>query len=230
MTKQSHGATALPPTKLYGRLMEEAKLRLAAIDAACSGPSGLVAPFVGEFCYLQLRMLCELIALACLVAHGDVPGAEKRNVRKAWAAKSIIDALAELHPPFYPTPVTQVEVTPGEITYSALAPSEYLTKKELVTLSGRCGDLLHRGDIGKVRANGLRFKLAPDVQELQEIATWASKITALLSAHLIALHDEKTIYLCFLRTDQSDRVSIGIGNVLGPIWPHEIEKASAGIT
>jgi hypothetical protein len=26
-----------------------------------------------ELIYLQLRMICELIALACLTAHGDVP-------------------------------------------------------------------------------------------------------------------------------------------------------------
>jgi hypothetical protein len=54
---------------LYAQLMEEAKSRLTAIDGAVKGESGLPVLFVREFCYLQLRMPCEAIALGCLVAH-----------------------------------------------------------------------------------------------------------------------------------------------------------------
>jgi hypothetical protein len=83
---------------LYCALMEEAKHRLACIDGAIDGRTGLPYQAVVEFCFLQLRMLCELIALGCLIAHGDVnPGAK---LRKAYAADEIIGLLEKLHPFF----------------------------------------------------------------------------------------------------------------------------------
>jgi hypothetical protein len=225
MIKSAHSSKALHPIRLYGRLMEEAKIRLSAIHAACAGTSGLLAPFVGEFCYLQLRMLCELIALACLVAHGDVPGTDARKVRKAWAAGLIIDVLDKLHPPFYPMPVVEAVVQPGKREYRALPASEYLTKEDLKTLSSRCSNFLHRGDVMKVRDQGLRFKPMIDESDLLEIVSWTNKIMSLLGGHLIALHDEKTIYICFLRTDESEDVFIGAASVLGSIWPHVVKKS-----
>jgi hypothetical protein len=42
------------------------------IDAAINGRTGLPAPIVREYSYLQLRVLSELIALGCLTAHGDI--------------------------------------------------------------------------------------------------------------------------------------------------------------
>lgn len=50
--------------QLYCGLMEEAKLRIAAIEGNLSGKTGLPGQIVRESCYLQLRLLCELIALA----------------------------------------------------------------------------------------------------------------------------------------------------------------------
>lgn len=63
----------LEAASLYADLMNEVKVRIAAIDAGTGGLLGaLPAPIVQEHCYLQLRMCCELIALGCLVAHGDI--------------------------------------------------------------------------------------------------------------------------------------------------------------
>jgi hypothetical protein len=64
----------------YCGLMEELKARHAVvskvlIDARES--QFVLTPYVlGELCFLQLRMMCELIALGCLLVHGDVPGRE----------------------------------------------------------------------------------------------------------------------------------------------------------
>jgi len=60
------------PQALYTSLMEEAKSRFGVIESAIEGKLG-VADFIAcEIAFLQLRMLCEIVALACLVAHGDV--------------------------------------------------------------------------------------------------------------------------------------------------------------
>ena len=69
---------------LYADLMEEVKIRLSCIEIAVSGKLFLPSKIVEEICYLQLRMLCELIALGCLTAHGDI--AKSKSLQKAWAA------------------------------------------------------------------------------------------------------------------------------------------------
>ena len=80
---------------LYADLMEEAKARIAAIDTAINKTTALLPPtFIQEFCFLQLRMLCELIALGCLVAHGDI--AETSKLKAEWSADDIIKALKKI--------------------------------------------------------------------------------------------------------------------------------------
>ena len=56
-----------------------------------------------EFCFLQLRLLCELVALSCLVAHGTYPLCKPtRAEKKAYSADEIMKKLEELRPHFYP--------------------------------------------------------------------------------------------------------------------------------
>jgi hypothetical protein len=51
----------------YTGLMREIRTRLLIIESALNRKTGLPPVFVQEFCYLQLRMVCELIALGCLI-------------------------------------------------------------------------------------------------------------------------------------------------------------------
>lgn len=67
---------------LYANLMGEAKFRLACIELAIGGKTQLPAPAVREFCYLQLRLLCELISLGCLVAHGDISSSYSKRLMR----------------------------------------------------------------------------------------------------------------------------------------------------
>jgi|SRR5882724_2304781 len=66
-----------------------------------------------EFCYLQLRMLCELIAVGCLVVHGDVEGT--KGLCKVWAADKVMKRLEKLHPDFYPHPMVFTFPKPGPV-------------------------------------------------------------------------------------------------------------------
>jgi hypothetical protein len=86
--------------QLYANIMEEIKLRLEGINHATAGQTGMPFPLVNEFCFLQLRMLCELIALGCLVAHGDIEATRTRKYRTAYAADDIIKMLEALHSDF----------------------------------------------------------------------------------------------------------------------------------
>jgi hypothetical protein len=66
---------------LYAALMEEVKVRVDAFNWLITGRSGLSGSIIRESCFLQLRFLCELIALGCLVAHGDIKGARSKSLR-----------------------------------------------------------------------------------------------------------------------------------------------------
>ena len=85
-------------SQLYASLMQEVKHRIDAINQALQGRTFLPHPFVREFCWLQLRMLCELVALGCLVAHGDIAFLKPHKVGKAYSADDIIRRLTELRP------------------------------------------------------------------------------------------------------------------------------------
>jgi hypothetical protein len=116
-------------------LMNEAKCRLLAIDAALEGKTGLPNGVICEFRFLELTVLCELIALGCLTANGDLMTGKLRGT---WQADKIISGLEELHSKFYPYAATDTE------TATELKEASF-TKEELVKLWRKCGEVLHRG-------------------------------------------------------------------------------------
>ncbi len=88
----------------YAELMAEIKLRTEAIDVVLGRQVPLRAKIAEELCYLQLRMICETIAIGCLLVHGDI-SAKKSDLMKSYKADWIIKQLTELHPRFYPYPL-----------------------------------------------------------------------------------------------------------------------------
>src|SRR5947207_14643889 len=128
-------------------------------------------------------MLCELIALASLIAHGDVRD-QTKTLSKEFRADEIIKRLEKLHPDFYPYPViVEVRNDTNEVILTDQT-KPYLTKAELPKLYGRCGDFLHRGTARKLAS--LR---APETMLV--IARWTNKIVALLNDHRISSIDNK---------------------------------------
>ena len=58
---------------LYCSLMFEARHRIDFLLRLCGDDYKLPDQPAYELGYLQLRLICETIALACLAVHGDVP-------------------------------------------------------------------------------------------------------------------------------------------------------------
>jgi hypothetical protein len=94
--------------KTYSELMTEIKERLAVMNGILNDQKGLPDWAAIEFMQLQIRMICELLALACLVAHGDVKGTRSGRLPKAYEADFILNTLEKLHPYFYPRPSRQI--------------------------------------------------------------------------------------------------------------------------
>jgi hypothetical protein len=89
-------------------------------------------------------MICELIAIGCLVIHGDIPATQSNRVQKAFLADWIMNTLSALHPEFYPVPVEPEDI-PGDLPESRDIKSGFLSKEELIKLYHQCGTILHRG-------------------------------------------------------------------------------------
>lgn len=68
----------------YHDLMVEAKVRMTAINTFTGDQRGIPSQIIREFDILQIRMLCEIIGLACLVAHGDLIDQAHGNLRKEY--------------------------------------------------------------------------------------------------------------------------------------------------
>jgi len=133
--------------QIYGRLMEEIKRRHSVIAQVLNGTISIPQMAAFEFCYVQLRKICEVFALACLAAHGDIPGV-RAKLRSTYNADQIIKQLSRIHQRFYPVPSKQTldQVTQRPIEVTPIT-TGCLTKDEFLALYGECGNYLHRGSI-----------------------------------------------------------------------------------
>ncbi len=188
--------------------MFEARNRIEAINFILSGNTRLPGGIVQELCYLQLRMLCETIALGCLVAHGDIVETQIKDFEKEWHAEKILEKLSELNLDFFPQ---QAVIARGVLGISVTANTKpnALKKDDVPTLYGKCGGFLHRGTLKKI------MKFNPVLHgrmNVAEVVNWAQKIEDLLGSHLIpieATDDTAILIFCSLRNpDQNFNTTV----------------------
>ena len=188
----------------YTLLMEEVRGRHESVVFALTTDK---LPFhvVRELCFLQYRMICELIAFGALVVHGDIEAANTERMKNAYAADFIMKALEKQHEHFFPQPLQENSWKPGEHGVGPLQGKEFLTKEDAIKLYSRCGDVLHRGTFNKISK---QKKLEQsDYDELQTINT---KIVNLLNFHCVFLSDNKNIVMCMLKNPDTGRVQCAI--------------------
>jgi hypothetical protein len=196
--------------ELYANLMGEVKVRIDCINIAVQGRTGFPTPIVREFCYLQLRFLCELIALSCLVAHGDIASLQSHKTGRAWSADEILDRLTKLRPHFYPFACRQIvdsdDIWRGPV--EGLDPQP-LPKDELLSLYGKTHKFLHRGNLKKLLSSATPIDMSIN---LREIVGWAQKINDQLSFHTIVISQELLI-ICMLR-NKHDNNNVQVANAV----------------
>jgi hypothetical protein len=186
----------------YANILEEIKLRIAATNHCTSGLSGIAPPFVKEFFYLQVRMICELVALGCLVAHGDIR--KINSLHDKWSADEIMKRLTSLHPHFYPQAIVQTRTSTG-FHLQAVEPSP-LSKDQFLTLYGRCGDMPHRGNVKKLLKGQF-----PTQINYPELVKKAQPLIDLLGNHVLVMHSGEQMFLAMLsNADDKNRVQVAI--------------------
>ncbi len=190
--------------EIYHGLMIEAKARALSINALTGDQRGIPSPLVHEYGVLQIRMLCEIIGLACLVAHGDLVAQAKADLRKIYAPGQIFAELQQMHDDFYPVPMVPEKTNDGW-HFAEYSGGPYLQKSEMGDVWGRCGNILHRGHLKKLlKAQSPVQKNFVDLQE------WGQKIINLLNNHRIVTVDRRLAFICMLE-DVNGNVNVALG-------------------
>lgn len=170
--------------------MTEAKARIRCVEMIADGRTNYFSPGVArESCFLQLRMLCELIAVACVAAHENKATAQ---LLKHYEPHKIFAELERLNPSFYPQPVA-LEILPNRsFRTTTLQNNGALAKFELIRLRNQVGDNLHKKPIkGLLKAQDHRTDFA-------DILGWLEKIKSLIMVHRIDRGDGKNFFVCEL--------------------------------
>jgi hypothetical protein len=204
----------------YIQIIKEIRLRLDIIEGALNGETKLGRVFVQEFCFLQLRMICELIAIACVSAHGDLALVSK--LKRHWSADEILEKLETLDPHFFPWPSeeSQDPVTKKlHIKHVADAP-ECVTKDELLKLYRLCGRHVHRGTYRNI-FDTRRSRLV----EFDEILSHCQRIVNLLAVHSVLIKRGSKVYVihCALK-DQEGNVTAFIASETDDAQPLTVKR------
>ena len=185
---------------IYANLMEEARYRVEGMDAALSGRLPLPDIILEEFIYLQIRLLCEIIAFGCLVAHGDFTQDQIVKLHDEYDADKIIKNLAPLSATFFPEPI-RINIIPpschdpkGSVRIDPAPAESFLTKDELLSLYGRTGNYLHRGKLKRLQSRP-PYKAV----DLSSAKISAKKTLALLDQHRIRSPDNLRHWYCALK-------------------------------
>ena len=173
---------------IYLDLMIEIKDRLQAIHRCCiqeiAEPMFQKTYLAAEFVLVQLRMICEMIAVGCIVAHEIDP---RNDLKKEYSASRIFYELEKLKPEYFPDPVQAIiDPKTGVINYEPQGNA--ISREELKVLYERCNELIHR--IKWKEAVARKRRIYPTDYFFE----CADKIANLLDIHLIKIAlEEKMI-------------------------------------
>lgn len=197
----------LPPTAihpngtLYCRLMEQLKWRVETVldtlklFRAQRLHFGNVA--TADFCLLQLRFACELLALGCIAVHTDVP--QTKRLQKMWNADLIFGAFEKLKPEFFPIAGTITREPDSSRRFHRIEGA--LTKQEMTKMYNFFGNQLHAGTFEKYehpKSHQYDFKIIDDFIE---------KLMKLLEAHAYQLYDQDRLITVWMRDSKTGRVT-----------------------
>ena len=198
--------TTHPNAVLYCQLMEYIKWRLEAVAKTLlilkQGRHYLDNRLAADFCLLQLRFCCELLAVGCMAIHTDVPQAN--HLQKQWNAERIMKAFEKLKSQFFPKPVRDEIRNDGMIIHVPI--TDALTRNELLKMYNFFGERLHTGTFKGYKNSETH---AYNFETLEE---FISKLMKLLSSHTYTLHDGDKIIRVIMKNEH------------GQVWLDQLDK------
>lgn len=130
---------------LYANAMHEIRMRLQFIEQLLA--ADMPPLFLYESCQLQLRMCCELFAVACLAAQGDFE--THKAFRERYEPPAIFKVLEEHYPNFYPKPSSRTKTADGWHMDLDTRPSRPLAidRMQVEKIWSLAGSHLHRASV-----------------------------------------------------------------------------------
>jgi hypothetical protein len=191
--------------QLYLSFMQELKTRLHAVHGmltALPSGGGALGFLTAEACFLQVRFMCELLALASLSAHEPI-GLTKK-LKRAWHADEIFAALATINSRCFPAPIRLEGPTQAGLKFHVL-PTTGLQRGDLRKIYNECGRSLHRGAI----LSALRGE--PRRYDLDVLNGWCRSISQLLAEHVVYVPQLQRAFIVRLGREPGTSVELIVG-------------------
>lgn len=189
----------------YVSLMEEIKHRANVIEHLGVIPDVLMyRPVYLESIALQLRMILENLAIACLIANGESLANMPKTILKEYNPEKLLKRLEEINPTCYPQPIvlnesasskaagldpSQVDQFRGELIDRQ--DEDWLRREEISACYGRLGDLLHRKNPLRGEADLRYFE--------RQLPAWYQQIVNLITHHKVGIAEEGKMYIVIVR-------------------------------
>ncbi|WP_156884198.1 hypothetical protein [Sphingomonas sp. LK11] len=161
---------------LYANAMHEVRMRLRMLKDLQK--TKLPQLFVYESCQLQLRLVCECFAVACLAAQGDFK--THKAFRERYEPGAIFKALEEHYPDFFPSPATLINVNDTWHFNAKDDRPEAITRGDIESVWNRSGGHLHR-------ASAKRYVARTNQVDFVEVNNRHDALWSLLYNHAIIL-------------------------------------------
>lgn len=180
MIKSLYPKTSKEKAKVYLHCMAEIVARMETINDIDKFQTRKL--FAREFSHLQLRHICELIAIACLVAQGDYE--TFRAFTTEYSPKKIFRSLHEINPHFFPQPSTRT-YQDGRHHLEANSVDGAADKNKIIDIWSVSGGHLHRASLKKYLKK--TFNPLPESNHVEDSH---AAIALLLNSHIISLRSE----------------------------------------
>jgi hypothetical protein len=198
--------------EFYSILMNEVRVRLKFISDMHTGRfrDSIPATLAREICFLQLRMVFEVVAIGILGLHRNTYNI--KALEKQWSVNEIMAEIQKLNPNYFPR---AVGVKGNFECIVDIEPHPMVSDSFLKTY-GRCGGELHRGTLRKVTAGIDKILQGDRPVQFNDIAGINKQLFDLLRIHRIASADLKQHYVTYLEYEP-DRAAVFVLDAASPI-------------
>ena len=166
-----------PGYEVYTEILDVMRIRIQSIERTILEKDTWPPLLLQEYCYLQLRMICEGIAIGCLFAHDAFKHPRSFD---EWRAPKIMSTLDQLNPRYFPKGIVVKSVNGSFDISDRTAPQ--ITKEEVSKLWKKSGDILHIGSAKSV----LNRRIVQNFVDLAEIQDTAQRILNLMEVHSLS--------------------------------------------
>lgn len=210
-------------TKLALKLLDEIYFRITVtIGILKKIDKNKINLFVVEGCFLQLRIICEILALYALSMNDR--GRISKKLKKEWNAGRIITILFESNPLSFPQKISIGEKNEKFVFIDIK--DDGIKSKEVIKIYNKCGEILHRGFLLKIeKENTVVF-------DIDFLINSINSIGILLQRHMIVIPDSGTTYIGTLHIEGAGAqlvtavgasFEVDITSPLHPDWTPPIE-------